>query len=119
MVLSLSSSFFMRLMSNLGTGGSSVGTISLRSAASVRRISSSIDWQRFCGYISKPYSSTFSSAGAILRARLESLGALLAPQITHMEEAQARAAINEHVEAAQRAAAQAVEKLAQEYGGAA
>ena len=63
--------------------------------------------------------AAFSSAGAILRARLESLGALLAPQLIHLEEAQARAVINEHVEAAQRAAAQAVEKLGQNWGAAA
>lgn len=63
--------------------------------------------------------AAFAASAAILRARLESLGALLAPQIVHLEEAQARAAINEHVEAAQRAAAQAVEKLGAEYDGAA
>ena len=63
--------------------------------------------------------AAFSSAGAIMRARLESLPAMLAPQLIGMDEAQARALMAEHIEAAQRAAAQAIEKLAGEWGGAA
>ena len=57
--------------------------------------------------------AAWAEAGAVLRARLESLPAILPAELAGKDEAQQRAIIHEHIHAALNAATAAVEKLIQ------
>ena len=60
--------------------------------------------------------SAAAGAIAILRARLEALPVVLPPELAGKDEAQQRATIAEHIEAALRAASLALEKFSTQWG---